>query len=135
MRSTFDQWSAQLPEGVGIIVVLFLQLIVALALVGWAYNRGFRKAERGSLVRLPLLLVSFALALLVHFQQHVWWHSVIIALAILITGFLGRNAYARGSGVVALLLGVLLGHGLVLSAAALTMAAVLVYALSPAKQR
>src|SRR5690606_18181822 len=64
MRERVGQWSQWIPDGAGDIAVLLMQLFIALTVIGWAYNRGFRAPERGPLIRLPLLTLSFGLALL-----------------------------------------------------------------------
>jgi hypothetical protein len=130
-----EQWWHMLPAGSGDLVALFLQLLVALMLLGWAYNRGFRARDRGPLIRLPLLTVAYGLALVVRHGHGHWWQPVILAAAIIIAGVLGRNEGGRGLGIPMVLLAALLGHGLVLSAMLLTAVAVLVYLLSPVPKR
>lgn len=124
-----------MPDGAGDIAVLLVQLFIALALIGWAYNRGFRATERGPLIRLPLLTLSFGLALLVRHLHDAWWQPVLIAAAVIIAGFFDRSSDGRGMGVPLMLVASLLGLGLVLSAVALTVVAVLVFLLSPVSKR
>lgn len=135
MRSRLIEWMDALPAGIGGSVVLFLQLLVAVVLIGWAYNRGFRPTDRGPMVRRPLLIIGYGLALVVQHVHNIWWQPAIIAAAVIVAGFFGRNSYARGLGVPVMLLATLLGYGLVLSAIALTTLTVLVLALSPAGKR
>ncbi len=124
-----------LPEGTGDIAVLLLQLLVALVLVGWAYNKGFRPVERGPLVRLLWLTLAFGTALLVRHIHDELWQPVIIGGSVIVAGLFGRNSNGRGMGVPMVMIASLLGLGFVLSAMALTLVAVLVYLLSPVKKR
>lgn len=135
MRERIGQWSQGIPDGAGDIAVLLMQLFIALTVIGWAYNRGFRAPERGPLIRLPLLTLSFGLALLVRHVHAEWWQPVLIALAVIVAGFFGRSSDGKGMGVPLMLVASLLGLGLVLSAIALTVVAVLVYMLSPVSKR
>ena len=135
MRTKLEEWWHLLPAGSGELVTLFLQVLVVLVLMGWAYNRGFRARDRGPLVRLPLLTICFGLALVVRNAHGAWWGTVILAGAILVAGFLARNDSGRCLGVPMVLVAALLGHGLVLSAAVLTVVAMIVYVLSPVPQR
>lgn len=123
------------PDGTGDMLELLLLLLVVLALVGWAYNRGFRPVERGPTIRLLLLIPAFGLALLVqHVHSHVW-QPLLIAAAVIIAGFFDRNGSGRGMGVPVLVIAALLGLNLLLSAMALTLVTVLVYLFSPVKKR
>ncbi len=124
-----------IPAGTGDIIVLLIQLLVALALIGWAYNRGFRAMERGPIVRLPLLTVAFGLALFVRNVHSELWQTLVVAAAVIIAGFFGRNDGGRGIGVPMMLIATLLGLGYVLSASILALVAFLVYFLSPVSKR
>jgi hypothetical protein len=135
MRERIADWMHMVPEGTGDTVVLLVQLFVALALIGWAYNRGFRAMERGPVVRLPLLTVAFGLALVVRHVHSELWQTMVVAAAVIIAGFFGRNTGGRGIGVPLMLIATLLGLGFVLSAATLTLVAFLVYFLSPVPRR
>ena len=135
MRERIGQWSHLIPEGAGDIVVLLVQLFIALTLIGWAYNRGFRATERGPIVRLPLLTLAFGLALLVRHINSELWQPIMIAAAMIIAGFFDRSNNGRGMGIPIMIIASLLGLGFVLSALALTVVAVFVYMLSPVSKR
>jgi len=114
---------------------LFCLLLVAVALLGWAWNRGLRPADRGPAVYWPLLVTAYALLLLVrHVHDHVR-DAVIIAAAVMIAGFFGRDQYPRALWVPVMLLGALLGFGLNLSALMLTLASALVLLFSVGVKR
>ncbi|MBS1938383.1 MAG: hypothetical protein JST98_10350 [Bacteroidetes bacterium] len=135
MRERITEWMHLLPEGTGAVMALLLQVFVALTLVGWAYNRGFRPVERGPIIRLLLLVPAFGLALLVRHIHSEVWQPVLIAGAVIIAGFFSRSGNGRGLGVPLMMIAALLGLDLMLSAIALTAVAVLVYLLSPVKKR
>lgn len=135
MRSRITEWMEGFSSGGGGLVLLFLELLVAVVLIGWAYNRGFRPTDRGPLVRWPLLIIGYGLALVVQHVHQFWWQPLIIAVAVVVAGFFGRSSYSSGLGVPVMLLATLLGYGLILSAIALTVLTVLVLALSPAGKR
>ena len=130
-----EQWWRMLPGGSGDLVILFLQLVVAVSLIGWSYNRGFRANERGSVLRLSLLTIAFGLALLLRDLHDQWWQSAMIVVAVIVAGFMGRNDNGRGLALPVVLVAALLGHGLVLSAIALTLVAIVLYLLSPVPKR
>ena len=114
---------------------LFCLLLIAVALIGWAWNRGLRPADRGPAVHWPLLITAYALLLLVrHVQDHMW-SAVIIAVGVMVAGFFGRDGYPRGLWVPVMLLGALLGFGLNLSALLLTLTSALVLLFSTGSKR
>ncbi|MBS1568125.1 MAG: hypothetical protein JST45_01665 [Bacteroidetes bacterium] len=135
MRERLGHLWHLIPPGTGDALVLLIQLLVALALIGWAYNRGFRAMERGPIVRLPMLTVAFGLALVVRHVHSELWQTLVVAAAVIIAGFFGRNSGGRGIGVPMMLIATLLGLGFVLSACILTVVAFLVYFLSPVSKR
>ncbi|MBS1546713.1 MAG: hypothetical protein JST38_20005 [Bacteroidetes bacterium] len=135
MRERITGWMHLIPEGTGDLVILLIQLFVVLALIGWAYNRGFRAMERGPIVRLPLLTVAFGLALVVRHLHSELWQTLLVAAAVVVAGFFGRNTGGRGIGVPMVLIATLLGLGFVLSAYVLALVAFLAYFLSPVPRR
>lgn len=105
---------------------LFLVLLVACALMGWAGSRGQRPAERGPLVNASLFLSAFALLLLVRYLQNDRWSAIIIAASVLIAGVIVAKSNTRAAVLPMILLAALLGFGLNLSALVLAIASVLV---------
>jgi hypothetical protein len=96
------------------VLTLFLLLVVMLALVGWAWNRGFRPADRGPLVSWSLLVAAFGLVLVLRHFDHGLVPAFIIAGGLVMGGLLGRAIEPRGLIVPVLLVATLLGLGLVL---------------------
>ncbi|MBK9419996.1 MAG: hypothetical protein IPN44_02970 [Flavobacteriales bacterium] len=135
MWERISQWWDLLPDGGSGIFLLLIELVVALTAMGWAYNRGYRNTERGPILRLPLLTVAFGLALLVKHLHEPWWAAAVIAVGVVVAGFLGRNDNGRGLGLPVMLVAALLGFGMLISAAALTLVAMIAYLLSPVKKR
>jgi hypothetical protein len=101
--------------------------LLAMAIIGWCYNRGFRPADRGPILSWQLLLPAYGLILLLRHVQGGLWPSIIIACGLVIAGLLGRGTWPRGLWVRVILFAGLLGLGLNLSAIilAVTMALVL----------
>jgi len=112
------------------LLTLFGILLVALAIIGWCYNRGFRPAERGPLISWPLLLPAYGLVLLLRHMHDDLWSSMIIAGGLVLAGLLGRCNWPRGLWVPVMLLASLLGLGLNLSAIILSVIIALVLLIS-----
>ncbi|MBK8499142.1 MAG: hypothetical protein IPL52_10055 [Flavobacteriales bacterium] len=135
MRTEADRWLGALLHGWVELLTLFGILLLVLAVIGWCYNRGFRPADRGPLVPVQLLLVSYALILLLrHFRQDLW-SAGIIAAAVLLSGFIGRSAHPRGLWLPAIAFAALLGLGLNLSALLLASAIALASLIGARQQR
>lgn len=116
-------------------VTLFAMLLVAVVLVCWAWNRGFRPADRGPLAPWPLLLGGYGLLLLLrHFREGLW-PAIIVGVAVLIAGIVARQGRPGGLWIVVCFIAALLGIGLNLSAILLTFAATLVLLLSARQGR
>ena len=135
MRTEADRWLGALFHGWVELLTLFLILLVALALIGWCWNRGFRPADRGPLIPVQLLLVAFGLILLLRFFKQDHWPSVIIAGAVLASGWLGRGTHPRGLWTPVILLAALLGVGFNLSAVMLTLVIALALLFSARQER
>lgn len=127
MRTEADRWVGTLLHGWVEVLTLFLLLVMMLALVGWAWNRGFRPADRGPLVSWSLLVAAFGLVLVLRHFDHGLVPAFIIAGGLVMGGLFGRGIEPRGLIVPVLLVASLLGLGLVLSA--LVLCAVLVLVL------
>lgn len=135
MRTEADRWLGALFHGWVELLTLFAMLMLALALIGWCYNRGFRPADRGPLLPLPLLVTSYSLILLLRHFRHEPWPAIIIAAAVLLSGFIGRTSHPRGVWVPVIIMAALMGLGLNLSAAMLTVATALASLFSARQQR
>ncbi|MCB9185078.1 MAG: hypothetical protein H6591_14305 [Flavobacteriales bacterium] len=135
MRTEADRWLGALFHGwVELLTVLAL-LFVGLAMIGWAFNRGFRPADRGPVVSVPLLLAGFALTLLLRAFRDDLVSALIIAGGLVLAGLLGRGSHPRGLWVPAMAFAALLGLGLNLSALLLLLVIVLALLFSARGQR
>ena len=120
MRTEADRWLGALFHGWVELLTLFVMLFVALAIIGWCFNRGFRPADRGPLIPVQLLLTCYGLVLLLRFFKGELLPAMIIAVAVLLSGFIGRGNHPRGLWTPVVAMAALLGLGFNLSALALT---------------
>ena len=130
MRTESDRWLGALFHGWVELLTLFGMLVLALIIIGWCYNRGFRPAERGPTVSWQLLLPAYGLILLLRHVQGGLWPSIIIAGGLVIAGLLSRGNWPRGLWVPVILLAALLGLGFNLSAILLMVTTALVLLIS-----
>lgn len=135
MRTEADRWVGALFHGWVELLTLFSILLIALALMGWAWNRGFRPADRGPLVSAPLLMAGTAMIVLLRAFREDLIPSIIIAVGLVIAGLLGRGMHPRGLWVPVMAFAVLLGMGRNLSALALGMVILLALLFSARQQR
>jgi hypothetical protein len=135
MRTEADRWLGALFHGWVELLTLLALLGAALFLMGWAWNRGFRPADRGPLLSVPLLLAGYALVLLLRHFRDDTVAAAIIAVGLLAAGALSRSLHPRGLWLPAMAVSALLGLGLNLSATALTAVALLALLLSARSQR
>jgi hypothetical protein len=110
-------------------------LLVALALIGWCWNRGLRATDRVGLVPWQLLVTAYALVLVLRHFQHGWLPSVIIAAGVVMAGLLGRSGAHGALWIPVMLLAALLGLGLNLSFIVLTVVLMLVLLFSAGRGR
>lgn len=100
-----------------------------------AYNRGFKRTERGPLVKLPLLFLAGGVALVMRHVHVPEWRYGILTVALLIGALAGRNVHPRGLWVALIGLGALLGSGWTLTAIMLAMGIFILLFLSPTERR
>jgi hypothetical protein len=112
------------------IFVLFMVLLVATVLMSWSANRGLRPVERGPLVPALPFLGAFALMMIVRHMHNERLNAIIIAVGVTIAGLLVAKSGTRAPVLPIMLLAVLLGFGLNLSAMALLVSSILVLVLS-----
>lgn len=114
---------------------LFSVLFVVVLLLGWAWGRALRPADRGGLVNAPMLLGSFGVVLLLRALQGPEWAALVVAAALLLSGALSRIVRPLGLwwllGITAVLIG--LHHHL--SALLFVLVAFVALLLSPGQRR
>jgi hypothetical protein len=135
VRETFQRSWRDLPATLQQDLTMLAILSGILLLLGWAYNRGFRRTERGPLLRMPLFFITGGVALLVHHIPVVEWRIGIISVAFVIAGFLGRRTHPRGLWMINVLLAAGLGLGWVVTTLSCAMAVFIVLFLSPTERR
>lgn len=116
MRTEADRWLGALFHGWVELLTLAGLLLVGLAIIGWTWNRGFRPADRGPLVSVPLLLAGLSMILLLRAFRNDLTASIIIAAGLVLAGLLGRGTHPRGLWLPTMAFAALLGLGLNLSA-------------------
>ncbi len=124
-----QRWSA-LYHGWVELLTLFAMLLVALVILGWCYNRGFRPADRGAVVGWFPLVVAFGIVILLRQIGSSFVLAAIIAGGMLIGGFLSRVTHPGGLWIPIVILAALLGLGLNLSALIFTLATALILLLT-----
>lgn len=135
MRTEADRWLGAVFHGWVELLTLSVMLLVGLAIVGWAWNRGFRPSDRGPLVSVPLLIAGLSLILLLRsFREHLI-AALIIAIGLVLAGLLGRGTHPRGLWMPAMAFAALLGLGLNLSAVLLVAVIALALLFSARGQR
>jgi hypothetical protein len=112
------------------VFVLLMALLVATVLLSWASNRGARPVDRTPLVPALPFLCAFALLMVLKHLHHDRWNAIIIAVGITAAAFVVARSGTRAPVIPLMLLAVLVGFGLHLSALALLVAGLLVLALS-----
>jgi len=135
MRTESDRWLGALFHGWVEILTLFALLLVAVTLFSWAWNRGFRPADRGPLVSAPLLLAGTAMILLLRVFRDDLLPAIIIALGLVLAGLLGRSVQPRGLWLPVMAFAALVGLERNLSALAFGMVALLALLFSARQQR
>lgn len=135
MRTESDRWLGALFHGWVEILTLFALLLLAVALFTWAWNRGFRPADRGPLVSAPLLLAGTAMILLLRAFRDDLLPAIIIALGLVLAGLLGRSVQPRGLWLPVMAFAALLGLERNLSALAFGVVALLALLFSARQQR
>lgn len=135
MRTEWDRTLGYLYHGWWEVFTLFIMLLIAVALMGWAANRSERPADRGAIVPAFTFICAYGLLLLLHFRHDQLTHTVAISVAVLLAGALSARASKRTVWLPAILVGALLGLGLNLSAGMLTFAATLVLVLDRSSSR
>lgn len=124
-----------LRDGWGQPVTLFLAILFCTVLISWAWNRGFRAADRGALLQPLLVIMCFGAALLLsHMKDHLY-ASIVIAVGMVLAALLARNERVKAPWIPMMILASLLGLDLKLSAVAFLIGCTLLFGLSPVAKR
>lgn len=129
MSDEFTRLAGSFSQGWLTYLLLFLALLAATVVMGWASNRGLRPAERAPLVPKLAFVLAFALLLLVRHVQEDRWNAVIIGVGVAFAAIITARSGTRAHVLPMLGVAALLGFGLNLSAITLVFATVLVMAI------
>jgi hypothetical protein len=124
-----------LREGWGQPVTLFLAILFCTVVTSWAWNRGFRAADRGALMQPLLVIMSFGTALLLSYMKDHLHAAIIVSVGMLVAALLARNERVRAPWIPMMILAALLGLDLKLSAAVFLVGCALLFGLSPVTKR
>jgi hypothetical protein len=116
-------------------VTLFLAILFCTVVLSWAWNRGFRAADRGSLLQPLLVIMSFGTALLLtHMKDHLY-AAIVVAVGMLLAALLTKNERVKAPWIPMMILAALLGFDLKLSALVFLLGCTLLFGLSPVAKR
>jgi hypothetical protein len=124
-----------LRDGWGQPVTLFLAILFCTVVTSWAWNRGFRAADRGPLMQPLLVIMSFGTALLLSYMKDHLHAAIVVGVAMIVAAFLARNERVRAPWIPMMILASLLGFDLKLSAAVFLIGSALLFGLSPVTKR
>lgn len=113
------------------LIVLFV-IMLAITI---AYNRGFRRTERGPVFRLPLFLLAGSTVLLVRHVHEMPWKIGLGVAVLLVAGLIGKRIHPRGLWMLMVIIAAGIGLGWVLSALVFSAFLFIVLLLSPTERR
>lgn len=117
------------------LLILFFLLLLAAFVLSWLANRRLRPVDRGPALSAPMFISSFGLLLLARHFHHDRWTAVIIAVGLAVAGVIISKSGTRAPVLAMIMLAVLLGFGLYLSALVLFATAFIVLLLSRPAQK
>ncbi len=112
------------------LVLLFFLLLLAAVVLSWLANRRLRPVDRGPALNAPMFISAFGLLMIVRHLHHDRWSAVIIAIGLAVAGFIISKSGTRAPVLAMIMLAVLLGFGLHLSALLLFVVAFIALLLS-----
>jgi hypothetical protein len=135
MRTSSDRWLGALFHGWVELLSLFGVLFIAVLVLGWAWGRALRPADRGPAVNVAMLLGAFGCVLLLRALPVTEWAALIVALAVLVAGALSRMVRPLGLWWLLGITATLIGLHLHLSALIFVVLSTLALLLSPGQRR
>lgn len=135
MRTASDRWLGALFHGWVELLSLFSVLFVVVLLLGWAWGRTLRPADRGPAVNVAMLLGAFGCVLLLRSLPVTEWAALIVAVAVIIGGALSRMVRPVGLWWLLGITAALIGLHLHLSALLFVVLSFLALLLSPGQRR
>jgi hypothetical protein len=135
MRTSSDRWLGALFHGWVELLSLFGVLFIVVLVLGWAWGRALRPADRGPAVNVVMLLGAFGCVLLLRMLPVNEWAALIVALAVLVAGALSRMVRPLGLWWLLGITATLIGLHLHLSALIFMAVSTLALLLSPGQRR
>ena len=123
MRSQTERLLGSLSQGWGQLAVYFLLLLLGSLVLSWLSNRRLRPVDRGPALSVPMFIASFAMLMIARHFILDRWNAVLIAMGLAVAGLLISKSGTRAPVLIVIMLAVLLGFGLNLSALVLFVAA------------
>ena len=130
MREHTERFMGSFFQGWKELVILFFLLLFAAVILSWLANRRLRPVDKGPALSVPMFISSFGLLMLARHFHHDRWTAVIIAVGLAVAGVIISKSGTRAPVLAMIMLAVLLGFGLNLSALVLFVAAVVILLLS-----
>ncbi|HMU13162.1 MAG: hypothetical protein JST41_12555 [Bacteroidetes bacterium] len=130
MRALYERLFGSFSQGWGQLTVYFLLLLLGSLILSWLSNRKLRPVDRGPALSVPMFLASFAMLMIARYFILDRWNAVIIAAGLAIAGLFISKSGTRAPVLIVIMLAVLLGFGLNLSAMVLFVAAFIMLLLS-----
>jgi len=124
---------SQLFSGWSEIISLFVFMVVALFLLGWAYNMKAKAKDRGSALPWQLLLPAFGTALLIREFDGDLLHTIIISISVLAASFLAGGSERGPYYICGMILAAFVGLGYMLSAIIFGLIIFLIVLIFPSK--
>jgi hypothetical protein len=135
MRTSSDRWLGALFHGWVELLSLFGVLFLVVLLLGWAWGRALRPADRGPAINVAMLLGSYGVVLLLRSMQADGYAALVVAAAVLVAGALSRMVRPLGLWWLLGIAATLLGLHLHLSALLFVLLSFLALLLSPGQRR
>lgn len=123
MRAQTDRLLGSLSQGWGQLAVYFLLLLLGSLVLSWLANRRLRPVDRGPALSVPMFIASFAMLMIARHFHLDRWNAILIAAGLAIAGLFVSKSGTRAPVLIVIMLAVLLGFGLNLSALVLFVAA------------
>jgi hypothetical protein len=130
MREHTERFMGSFFQGWKEPVILFFLLLLAAFILSWLANRRLRPVDRGPALSVPMFVSSFGLLMIAGHFHHDRWSAVIIAVGLAVAGIIVSKSGTRAPVLAMIMLAVLLGFGLHLSALMLFIAAFVTLLLS-----
>lgn len=135
MREHTERFMGSFFQGWKELIVLLLLLLLAGVVLSWLANRRLRPVDRGPALNAPLFVAAFGLLMLAKHFHHDHWTAMIIAAGLAVAGIIISKSGTRAPVLSMIMLAVLLGFGLNLSALVLFVVAFITLLLSRPAQK